>query len=57
MVNVLKQGATKKNIQLLLRRILQTKELKGIDAYKYCGAIRLKADALSVQKKMRDEWK
>ncbi len=29
---------------------------KGVDTLKYCGTIKLKEDALAIQKKLRDEW-
>jgi hypothetical protein len=29
---------------------------KHFDAFKYCGVISLKEDALAIQKEMRSEW-
>jgi len=55
MVTILKQGATKRRIQLVLEN-LSKKSNKGIDAYKYCGKINLNSDALVIQKRLRDEW-
>ena len=48
---------TKKNIRLLLKRIREVRPHKGIDAFKYCGTINLQADAMTIQKDLRDEWK
>ena len=56
MVTVLKQGSTKKNIRLLLEQLNERKNIRGIDAYKYCGMIDLIEDPLVIQKRMRDEW-
>lgn len=30
---------------------------KGVDTLKYCGVLKLKEDALAIQKKLRDEWR
>lgn len=57
MVTILKSGMTKKNIRLLLKRIREVRPHKGIDAFKYCGTINLQADAMTIQKDLRDEWK
>ncbi len=57
MITILKSGMTKKNIQLLLKRIRDSRSRKGIDAYKYCGTIKLQADAMIIQKELRNEWK
>ena len=57
MVVILKKGTTKKSMERLLTRLRQKKRTKGIDAYKYCGVLTLRDDALNIQKKMRDEWK
>ncbi len=56
MVTVLRQGATKKSIRSILEKL--TKEIKpiGVDVYKYCGKIRLKKDALKIQRELRNEW-
>lgn len=56
MVTVLKQGENKKNMRKLLEDLRKNKERKGINAQKYCGTIKLKEDALSIQKRIRDEW-
>lgn len=54
MVLVLKKGASKKQIEALEKKI---KGKKGIDIIKYCGSVKLKKDALTIQKHLRDEWK
>ena len=56
MVAILKKGENRKNMQKLLDKLSKKQEPKGIDVHKYCGTIRLKKDALAIQKDMRDEW-
>jgi len=53
MVTILKKGTSKKSIQKILQKI-RTK--RGLDAFKYCGIIKLKEDPLLIQKQMRNEW-
>ncbi len=53
MVTIIKKGASKSSIKQLLQKI-QVK--KGIDAYKYCGVIKLKQHPILIQKILRDEW-
>jgi hypothetical protein len=53
MVTIIKKGASKSSIKQLLQKI-QVK--KGIDAYKYCGVIKLKQHPILLQKILRDEW-
>jgi hypothetical protein len=54
MVTIIKKGTTKSRILQLLNKI---KSRKGIDAFKYCGVIKLNNDPLVIQKQMRNEWK
>jgi len=56
MVTVLRQGATKKSIRGILEKLAKDLKPKGIDAYKYCGKIKLKKDALTLQRELRNEW-
>jgi hypothetical protein len=42
-----KQVYTKKLNQIVL---------KGLDAKKYCGKLKIKDDPLKIQKRLRDEW-
>ena len=53
MVAVIKKGSTKQVIMDVLKKI---QIHKGLNAYKYCGIIHLKMDALAIQKKIRNEW-
>jgi hypothetical protein len=53
MVLILKKGASKKEIESI-EKLLKNKE--GIDVMKYCGKIKLKEDALLIQKTLRNEW-
>ena len=56
MVTTLKKGSSRSRISKLLEKIKQAKSLRGIDAYKYCGLIRLEEDPQEIQRTMRDEW-
>ncbi len=49
-----KKKVTKQHIT----RIRKRKDLKssGVDTLKYCGIIKLKKDALVIQKELRNEW-
>ncbi|MBI2270477.1 MAG: hypothetical protein HYU69_09005 [Bacteroidetes bacterium] len=53
MVTVIKLNSTKQQIQRFLKKI---KFRRGINAYKYCGVIKLKESPFDIQKRMRDEW-
>lgn len=55
MVITLKKGSNRSRILKLLEKIRQTKPLRGIDAYKYCGLINLEEDPIEIQRKMRDD--
>ena len=52
----IKQGATKKSIKKILENITKEIKPKGVDVYKYVGEIRLKMDALNLQRELRNEW-
>lgn len=53
MVLVLKKGASKREIESIEKKL---KYKGGIDIMKYCGKIKLKEDALVIQKSLRNEW-
>jgi hypothetical protein len=53
MVLVLKKGASKKEIELIEKKLKST---KGVDTIKYCGKITLTQDSLTIQKNFRNEW-
>ncbi|MFT7035361.1 MAG: hypothetical protein ACJA2S_003884 [Cyclobacteriaceae bacterium] len=55
MVTVIKKGDSKANIRKALQKI-EEKDVKGFDAKKYCGILKLKEDPLEIQKRMRNEW-
>lgn len=57
MVTTLKRGASKVNVQEILKALSKAAQLKGVDAYKFCGKIALNKDALAFQKKLRNEWR
>jgi cytidylate kinase len=54
MVLILKRGASKKEIESIEKKL---KNREGIDVMKYCGKVKLKEDALKIQKNLRNEWK
>jgi hypothetical protein len=56
MVMTIKLGATKKSIKKILENITKEIKPKGVDVYKYVGKIRLKKDALNLQRELRNEW-
>ncbi len=56
MVLVLKKGATKKSIRLLLKNMAEKSKHKGVDVRRFVGKITLKKDALKIQRALRDEW-
>ena len=56
MVTVIKSGASKKEIDRILKSHNNKKGKKGIEVKKYCGILNLKEDPVELQKKWRDEW-
>jgi len=56
MVIVIKKSEKKKDIEKKIRASLQTKSEKLFKASKYCGKVKFNMDALSIQKKLRNEW-
>jgi len=56
MVTILKKGTSRSRIEKILEKLKRNKSSNGIDAYKYCGIIKLKEDPLVYQRRMRDEW-
>ena len=56
MVAILKHGDNKENMLKLMEELSKNRKRKSIDVHKYCGTITLKEDALSIQKRLRDEW-
>lgn len=57
MITVIRQGSTQEIINELLVKLFAKRKSKGVDAFKFCGVIKLKEDALITQKKLRDEWR
>ena len=55
MVLVLKKGAGKKEIEAIEHKLFKAGE-SGFNAQKYNGALKIKGDALDIQKKLRNEW-
>ena len=48
-----------KKTQQKIKRIRRDTNIvgKGVDTLKYCGVLKLKEDPLTIQKKLRDEWR
>ena len=57
MITIVKQGSTQKLINELMEKFFKKKKTRGIDVTKYCGLLKLDEDAVSTQKKLRDEWR
>lgn len=56
MTIIINKNTTKKEFVKLLASIKRSKKTSGIDLSKHCGVLKLKKDALQIQKEMRDEW-
>jgi|AntRauTorcE11897_2_1112592.scaffolds.fasta_scaffold25483_3 hypothetical protein len=52
---VLKRGASKARMKSILDKITSS-NIPEFDAHHFCGILKLKSDALRLQKEMRDEW-
>lgn len=55
MVLVIKKGAGKKEIEAVEKKLSNSKT-RGFDSRKHNGVLKIKGDALKIQKKLRDEW-
>ncbi len=56
MVLVLKKGASKEEMEAIEKKLYSKKHVKGFNAKKYNGILKLKEDPLAIQKRLRDEW-
>ena len=56
MLTVIKKGIAKEQLELLWKELNTRKARKSLDAWKHCGVLALEEDALSIQKRLRDEW-
>lgn len=58
MTTTIKRGASKKTIALKLQKLKRSSvtTAQGLDAYKYCGIIKLKKAPEKIQKQLRGEW-
>jgi hypothetical protein len=56
MVLILKKGASKGEVDEIRKQLVYL-PVRGVNTKKFCGSIKLKEDALLIQKKMRNEWK
>ena len=48
---------TRRDRKQTYTRKLKRITLKGLDAKKYCGILKIEDDPLKIQKRLRDEWK
>ncbi len=53
MVITIKKGTRPEKLTTQINKVLSE---KGVDTRKYCGSIKLKEDALKIQKQLRNEW-
>ncbi len=56
MVLILKDGATKKEIEEIEKKLYKKANNAGFNAKKYNGVIKLKGDPLKIQKQLRNGW-
>jgi len=57
MVLLLKEGASKEEIRAIEKELYKQKSSGGFNAKKYNGALNQIEDPLTIQLKLRDEWK
>jgi len=55
MVMTIKKGSSKKVITQRLSELYNTVKV-GFEASKFCGVLKQEEDALSIQKRLRNEW-
>lgn len=56
MTFVINNKTTRKEFEKLLSSLKKRKKFVGIDLSKHCGVLKLKKDALQIQKDIRNEW-
>ena len=56
MVLVLKEGASKEEMEAIDKKIANEKIVAGFDAKKYNGILSLDKDPLKIQQDLRNEW-
>ncbi len=54
MITVINKSIKKEEFD---KKLSEFNNSKKLDSYRFCGIIQLVEDPLSIQKKMRDEWK
>ncbi|WP_413670336.1 hypothetical protein ACEN9X_10565 [Mucilaginibacter sp. Mucisp86] len=57
MVLILKNGAPRKEIRAIEKKVYKEAPVTGFDAKKYNGVISLNESAMAIQAKLRNEWK
>ncbi len=53
---ILKEGASKEDIEKIEKALYKEKNSGGFNAKKYNGIMNFEEDPLTMQKKLRDEW-
>ena len=56
MVMTIKKGTNKAGIEQLIKKLKAAKKSSGVDAYKFCGVIKLKNTPEQIQNQLRSEW-
>ena len=57
MVVTIKKGATLEEMKEIEKKIFSTEKVKkGFDAKKYNVTVKFEEDAMTIQKKLRNEW-
>lgn len=56
MTMTIKKGMSKSGIAQIINKLRAERVTKGLDAYKYCGVIKLKESPSDIQKRLRSEW-
>ena len=56
MVTTLKSGSDNEAIRSTWKQLQNQPARRRLNAYKYCGIVQFKEDALTLQKRWRDEW-
>jgi len=57
MTIVIKKSARKKEIDRLLKSSKNQRPKKILNASKYCGILKISEDPVTIQTKLRNEWK
>ena len=56
---IIKSGASKEEIEKIEKKLWpngEKNDAAGFDAHKYNGVLKIKGDAMKIQKRLRDDW-